>query len=62
MHRFTEGLEVIYKEHFGVVRFVCEEYITVCIIKFDKEKSRDVCLIVYPQQYHLVTLAKASTK
>ncbi len=59
---FVEGLEVCYKQMYGVVRFVCDEYITVCVRTFPNEKVRDVCLIVYPNQYSLVTLAKESTK
>jgi hypothetical protein len=61
-YTFAEGLEVYYKNYYGVIRFVCDEYLTVCIRKFDNEKSRDVCMIVYPQQYHIITLVKASTK
>jgi len=59
---FTEDVEVYYKHHFGVVRFVCEKYITVCTKVFPGQKVRDVCLLIYPENYHLVTLAKESTK
>jgi hypothetical protein len=64
MHKisFTEGVEVYYKHHFGVVRFVCEKYITVCTKAFPGQKVKDVCLLIYPENYHLVTLEKESTK
>jgi hypothetical protein len=59
---FSEGLEVYYKEMHGVVRFVCDQYITVCVRKFPEDRRRDVCLVVYPQDYCKVELAKESTK
>lgn len=59
---FTEGLEVYYKQTFGIIRFVCDEYITVCIKTFPKERVRDICLIVYPEQYQYIELIKESTK
>lgn len=59
---FTEGLQVYYKELYGVVRFVSDQYITVCIRTFPNERVRDTCLVVYPDQLKNVTLAKESTK
>lgn len=59
---FSEGLEVYYKQHFGVVRFVSEKYITICTKVFPGQRVRDVCLLVYPENYHLVTLVKESEK
>jgi hypothetical protein len=59
---FTEGLEVYYKGMFGVVRFVSDVYVTICIRTFPKERVRDTCLVVYPDQLKYVTLAKESTK
>jgi len=59
---FTEGLQVYYKGLFGVVDFVCDQYITVCVRKFPNERVRDVCLVVHPSDFGLVTLAKESTK
>lgn len=59
---FVEGLEVYYKDFFGVVKFVCDQYITVCIQTYPNERVKDLCLLVYPPDYHLVTLQKESTK
>lgn len=59
---FTEGLEVYYKKMYGVVRFISEHYITVCVRNFPDEPRRDVCLIVYPQQYKDIVLLKESEK
>jgi hypothetical protein len=59
---FSEGVQVHYKQMFGIVRFVCDQYITVCVKTFPNERVRDVCLIVYPQQYHTISLVKESEK
>jgi hypothetical protein len=61
MSTFYKGLNVKYKDHFGVVDFVCEKYITVCIKRYD-HKSRDVCLLVYQPQWKEVQLLKQSEK
>lgn len=59
---FAEGLEVYYKQMHGVVRFVCDQYITVCVRTFPEQRVRDVCLVVYPKDYHNIELIKESTK
>lgn len=59
---FTEGLEVCYKQMRGIIRFVCEHYVTICVRNFPDEPRRDVCLVVYPQQYKDIVLLKASEK
>jgi hypothetical protein len=58
---FAEGIEVHYRGMYGVIDFVCEKYITVCIHRLE-HKSKDVCLLVYPNQYSEITLAKESSK
>lgn len=57
----SEGLEVYYKGIPGTVRFVSDDYITVCISRFDS-KVRDVCILVYPNQLDKISLLKESTK
>jgi hypothetical protein len=57
----TEGTEVYYNGMYGVVRFVCNNYVTVCVRTF-QEKVRDVCILVYPDEYDQILLAKESTK
>lgn len=59
---FAEDAEVFYKERYGVIRFICDQYITICTKVFPSQKVRDVCMLVYPENYHLITLAKESTK
>jgi len=61
MSTFYQGLTVKYKNHVGVVDFVCEKYITICIDRLG-HRSKDVCLLVYPQQWKDVQLLKQSEK
>jgi hypothetical protein len=58
---FAKGVEVYYNGTYGVVDFICEKYITICINKAEN-KLKDVCLLVYPSQYGEITLAKESNK
>jgi hypothetical protein len=58
---FAKGIEVYYNGTHGVVEFVCEKYITVCVCRME-HKSKDVCLLVYPNQYGDITLVKESNK
>jgi len=52
---------VTYNEHIGKVDFVSTQYITVCIQQ-SEERSRDVCILVYPHQWKDVRLLKESEK
>lgn len=59
--KFSEGIRVKYKDQYGTIRFICEEYITICIREHE-EKVRNLCLIVYPKDYSKVHLLKESEK
>ena len=61
MTTFYSGLDVKYKEQVGFIDFVCDKYITVCIKTFN-DRSRSVCLLVYPNQWKEVQLLKESEK
>jgi hypothetical protein len=61
MMTFYSGLEVKYGQHVGFVDFMCEKYITICLSKFG-ERSRDVCILIYPSQWKDVQLMKESDK
>jgi hypothetical protein len=61
MTTFYSGLNVKYRNQIGVVDFVCEKYITICIDK-SGHRSKDVCLLVYPNQWKDVQLLKESEK
>jgi len=58
---FAKGIEVYYDGMYGIVDFICDQYITVCVRKLN-HKAKDVCVLVYPSKFHLVTLAKESEK
>ena len=61
MTTFYKGLEVRYGQHVGFVDFMCEQYITVCLRKFE-ERSKDVCILIYPSRWKDVQLMKESDK
>lgn len=52
---FAENLEVYYedslgKKTYGYIRFICDEYVTVCI-KEGNYRVNDCCLLFYPDQW-----------
>lgn len=55
-----EGTEVYYNGMYGVVRFTCEEYMTVCVRRFPDDPRRDVCMLVYRNQQHLIELVNGN--
>lgn len=59
LNTLPEGTEVYYKGQYGHVRFVCEQYMTICVREFPNP-VHDVCLLVYPQQYHLIELVRGN--
>jgi hypothetical protein len=61
MTTFYQGLPVRYKDHIGVVEFLCDQYITICVRRMN-HKSKDVCLLVYQSQWKEVQLLKESEK
>ena len=61
MTTFYKGLNVKYKDHVGVVEFICDQYITICIQRLE-HKSKDVCFLVYQSEWKNVELLKQSEK
>jgi hypothetical protein len=61
MTTFYQGLDVKYRDHIGVVDFVSEKYITICINQ-SKNRLKEVCILVYPSQWKDVQLLKESEK
>lgn len=56
---FSENVEVYFddrsgKRIYGYIRFVCNEYVTVCI-KEGPEKANACCLLFYPSQWDKLT-------
>lgn len=58
---FAKGLNVEYKNRNGIIRFVSEFYLTICI-QVNSSKSRDVCLVVPPYEWDNIKLNKESRK
>ena len=61
MTTFYSGLDVKYRDHVGVVDFVCEKYITICINQ-SENRLKEVCILVYTNQWKEVQLLKESEK
>jgi hypothetical protein len=61
MTTFYQGLDVKYRNHVGVIEFMCDKYITICINRLG-HRSKDVCLLVYQPQWNEVQLLKESEK
>ena len=59
--KFYEGLEVYYHKQVGVIQFICDSYIVVCIAQ-GNSRVHNVCLVVYPKNYEYVIIAKQSEK
>ena len=58
----AEGLDVQYKQYIGTIRFICNSYLTLCISQFPEERRRDVCILVYREEFNQIKLLKESTK
>jgi hypothetical protein len=60
MSMLPEGTEVYYDGMYGHVRFACEQYMTICVKEYPNDRTRDVCLIVYPSQYDQIELVNGN--
>jgi hypothetical protein len=57
---FAEGAAVIYKEMFGVIDFVCDQYV---VIQLPAQKDRNPPrLLVFREYYKNITIEKSSSK
>lgn len=58
---FYQGLTVKYKDYYGTVNFVSDEYITICI-NFGSKTMNDLCILVYEEDWKNIKLYKESNK
>jgi predicted membrane channel-forming protein YqfA (hemolysin III family) len=58
---FSEGLSVRYKDHIGIIKFICNSYVTICI-NSGESKLRQVCILVYSSEWENIKLLKESEK
>ena len=47
---FITGTVVRYRDSIGIIEFVCDQYLTVCI-KTHGDKFRTVCMLVHTDQW-----------
>ena len=46
---FYEGLEIKYKGFIGHIKFISDEYLTMCI-HTNSDPLKDVCILIYDEQ------------
>lgn len=61
MNSFAVGVIVEHKNFIGEVRFVCDDYISVCT-SVGVHRAADICVIVYKKDWGNVNLFKESAK
>jgi hypothetical protein len=58
LNTFSENLEVRYKKFIGRIKFISEEYLTLCIAK----GTWDVCILIFRPDWKYIQLLKESDK
>jgi hypothetical protein len=61
MNSFAVGVIVEHKNFIGEVRFVCDDYMSVCT-SVGVHRAADICVIVYKKDWDNVNLFKESAK
>ena len=56
MFSASVGVQVEYQGMVGTIKFVDDQYITVCVNAQREDMISDVCIIVYPHQYDDIKL------
>jgi hypothetical protein len=59
---FKEGIEATYNGYEGTIRFICDQYISFCIHENPKQKVKDVCILIYKENFNKIKLIKESEK
>ena len=59
MNSFAVGVIVEHKNFIGEVRFICDDYISVCT-SVGVHRAADICVIVYKKEWSNVNLFKES--
>lgn len=61
MSQFSKGLLVKYLDFVGTVRFICNEYVSICI-SVGEDKSRDVCVLAFRSEWENIHLVEELEK
>ena len=48
---FESGTKVKFRQHVGVINFVDDQYITICVKYGEVNRVNDVNIVVYPHWY-----------
>ena len=58
----AEGVTVHYDKYTGVIRFVGEAYLTLCVRTRSNDMVSDVCMLVYKEDWDKIGLPKRSDR
>lgn len=58
----AEGVTVDYDKYTGIIRFVGEQYLTLCVRTRSNDMISDVCLLVHKEDWHKIQLPKRSDR
>jgi hypothetical protein len=58
---FAKGIIVQYRDWVGEIRFVCDEYLSICV-RVGNNRVNDVCVLVHRNDWNQVKLLKESDK
>ena len=61
MNSFAVGVIVEYQNWVGEIRFICDDYISVCT-SVGVHRAADICVIVYKKDWDNLNLFKESAK
>lgn len=59
---FALGTQVEYRGTVGIIRFIDDSYLTICVSVHPQDKIHDVCLVVPNFQWSEIKLLKESSK
>lgn len=62
MTQFSEGVQVQYNGHIGIISFLCDHSLSILIREFPEEPVRNVKIVVYRSNWKNIKLIKESEK
>ena len=58
----AEGITVFYEKYTGVIKFVGENYLTLCVKVRSYDMVSDVCLLIYKEDWDKIQLPKRTDR
>lgn len=54
------GAQIEYDGHIGEIRFICSEYLTMCIREKDTHMIGDCCMLIYKCDWQNIKILKST--